>query len=763
MVEIRSRRILLDGRPAIVLAGEVHYFRVPRAEWADRLAKAKEVGCTAIASYIPWIWHETAAGEIDVTGRTRPERDVAAFVDLCRDHGLLFVARPGPFVMAELKNEGIPYRVYEEHPEIVATGWDGRPAPTHTVDYLAPAFLAEVRRWYAAVLPVLASRLEPSGGNVVALQLDNEIGMLAWVSNSPDLTDGLLADFRAWCENRDGEAVSARYPADTGWSWRRTVESPDEQWAAALRVDLGRFMRSRFAAYTRALTGLVHEYGITGIPLLVNVHGTEGGNGVPLAIGISQLVETYAGVPGLVAGSDHYLGDMSLDTTTDMHFVNACLMAVNDADQPLTSLEFEAGTGDYGGGLDRLYDAATTELKTRLCLAQGNRLLNYYLLAGGVNPPLDAPVGDGNDRISFTGERHGTAAPIGPLGERGLTFGPTERTCRAVAANAPWLADMDEEHDDLAMGFVLDAFMTEYHHPRSAVMTAVVEDLAAHRGPGQRKALWRSLLLAHYRFGAVDLQDPGVRLPALVALASGAHLDRPVQDRLLDHVAGGGRLLLLGPAPRLDLEGRECRVLLDALDIGVGVTLRDGPRSYPSVHGRDWADLIPETRVGWLQTLEPRSTTVVLADVDGRCCGVEAHVGGGRVVLLAAELPSMPRFFAAAAARLGVEPGLRVDADVPGVVVTTTRSPGGDRMLHVVNPTGYAARLTVAEAGVPFAGGALRIPAHSGHFLPWGLTTPWGRLGATAAEVTSVDDDGVHLGPSLLADGPGQDPTAYLR
>ena len=66
---------------------------------------------------------------------------------------------------------------------------------------------------------------------------------------------------------------------------------------------------------------------------------------------------------------------------------------------------------------------------------------------------------------------------------------------------------MDEEHDDLALGFMLDAFATEYHHPGQRVMTAVVDDLAAHRGPGQRKALWRSLLFAGFRFGAVDLQD----------------------------------------------------------------------------------------------------------------------------------------------------------------------------------------------------------------------------------------------------------------
>ena len=184
-------------------------------------------------------------------------------------------------------------------------------------------------------------------------------------------------------------------------------------------------MRERFARYVEALAESARRHGMTDVPFLVNIHGTEGGDGVPFAIGVSQLYRAYAGVPGLVAGSDHYIGDMSLATTADLHFINAAMAAVNGPDQPLTSLEFEAGTGDYGGGLDVLTDAATVDLKTRLCLAQGNRMINYYLLAGGINPPLDEPVGDGNDRLSFTGERHGTAAPIGALGERGLTFAGT--------------------------------------------------------------------------------------------------------------------------------------------------------------------------------------------------------------------------------------------------------------------------------------------------------------------------------------------------
>ena len=118
----------------------------------------------------------------------------------------------------------------------------------------------------------------------------------------------------------------------------------------------------------------------------------------------------------MLSGSDHYLGDLTIAQRRDLYLINAFMAAVHDADQPLTSVEFEAGTGDYGGDLATPYDPSAVDLKTRLCVAQGNRLINYYLFAGGINPPLDEPVGDGNDRIAFTGERHGTAAPVGPEG-----------------------------------------------------------------------------------------------------------------------------------------------------------------------------------------------------------------------------------------------------------------------------------------------------------------------------------------------------------
>ena len=91
------------------MSGEIHYFRVPRLEWHERTSKLRAAGCNAVASYIPWLCHEPVEGQVDLDGTTRPELDLGAFIDLCRAHDLYFVARPGPFVMAEMKNEGLPY------------------------------------------------------------------------------------------------------------------------------------------------------------------------------------------------------------------------------------------------------------------------------------------------------------------------------------------------------------------------------------------------------------------------------------------------------------------------------------------------------------------------------------------------------------------------------------------------------------------------------------------------------------------------------
>jgi beta-galactosidase len=733
-VHYERKRIIVDGRERLLLAGEVHYFRLRREDWQDRLDKAKRAGLNTIATYIPWLWHELADGTVDVDGRTLPERDLGAFLDLCHANGFLVIARPGPFVMAELKNEGLPFRVYTEHPEIVPVGWDGAPPTTRTVDYLAPAFLAEARHWYRHVIPVIAERLHPRGGPVVAVQLDNEVGMLAWVSNAPDLTDHLLDDFNGWL-GRQG--LAGHYPGPVG----RSAKDED---AARLMRDLGTFMRGRFARYFDELRAYAGEYGIAGVPFVVNIHGTGGGMAETFPIGISQLMASYSGVPGTLSGTDIYLGELTVTNAADLYLVNAFCDAVHDADQPLTSMEFEAGTGDYGCDLSHQYDPSAVDLKTRMCLAQGNKLLNYYLFAGGVNPPLDVPAGDGNGRIAFTGERHGFAAPVGPEGQLSPVYGPTTQVLRAARALAPQLAAMREEHDDVAIGFVPDHYLTEYHYPGSASVQAVLDDVVQTRGAGPRGTLARAMLFGGFRFGAVNLQD-GVPAAPVVALAGTTHLPAGVQDSLVAHLRAGGRLLLAGRVPALDMAGEPCTVLRDALGLRPLGTVRSSAEFFTSLTAHGWAAPRPETRTAFAELYEPAAGDTVLRELStGHGCGFDIPVGDGQAVVLATDYECDLDLWRAAFAALGSVPALRHTAAVPGVVLLTSVDDAEGRILHALNVSGYDQELTITEHGRPLLGGeTLRLPGRRALMLPLELSLGGLDVAYATAEAVATGDGSV--------------------
>jgi len=103
----KNGQFWLDGQPVLIQSGEFHYFRTPRAEWRQRLDLLKSAGFNAVASYIPWLWHEVEEGVTDLDGHSHPMRDLAGFLDLRRRRmGLWIIARPGPYINAETIDEG---------------------------------------------------------------------------------------------------------------------------------------------------------------------------------------------------------------------------------------------------------------------------------------------------------------------------------------------------------------------------------------------------------------------------------------------------------------------------------------------------------------------------------------------------------------------------------------------------------------------------------------------------------------------------------
>src|ERR1700761_9345225 len=81
---------LLDGRPFQMISGEMHYTRVPREAWRERMRMAKAMGLNTIGTYAFWNVHEPEKGVFDFTGN----HDIAAFVRAAAEEGLWVILRP---------------------------------------------------------------------------------------------------------------------------------------------------------------------------------------------------------------------------------------------------------------------------------------------------------------------------------------------------------------------------------------------------------------------------------------------------------------------------------------------------------------------------------------------------------------------------------------------------------------------------------------------------------------------------------------------
>jgi len=155
---------------------EIHYYRVPRERWELMILRARQSGANGVSTYIPWIHHEPVRGEVDLTGRTRPERDLVGFVELCAVAGLGFIAKPGPFCDSEMLGGGVPTWLLTAHPEWWAIRHDGEPyrhgdSHDERLSYDHPDAQAAAAGWLRSV----AGALEQfAGRSLWALQIDNE-------------------------------------------------------------------------------------------------------------------------------------------------------------------------------------------------------------------------------------------------------------------------------------------------------------------------------------------------------------------------------------------------------------------------------------------------------------------------------------------------------------------------------------------------------------------------------------------------------------
>lgn len=171
-VSIRDGRLWVGERHVPLLAGEVHYWRIPPSCWRAVLTSFKRLNLNVVATYIAWQFHETEPRVYDFDGATDPARDLGGFLRLCEEMGFDVFIRPGPFIYAEWKNAGVPDRVALLH-------------------RLSDDYREEAAHWMSAITAYLKPFFATNGGPIALFQADNEIDLFShWFEGSLGMDEG---------------------------------------------------------------------------------------------------------------------------------------------------------------------------------------------------------------------------------------------------------------------------------------------------------------------------------------------------------------------------------------------------------------------------------------------------------------------------------------------------------------------------------------------------------------------------------------------
>ena len=160
--EIKDGHFYWDSKIVSILSGEMHYSRIPHQYWRHRLQMMKGMGLTE-------------PGKWDFSG----DKDLAEYIKIAGEEGMMVILRPGPYVCAEWEYGGYP--------------WWLQNVPGMEVRRDNEVFLAHTKAYINRLYEEVGDLQCTKGGPIIMIQCENEFG--SYVSQRKDIP---LEEHRAY-------------------------------------------------------------------------------------------------------------------------------------------------------------------------------------------------------------------------------------------------------------------------------------------------------------------------------------------------------------------------------------------------------------------------------------------------------------------------------------------------------------------------------------------------------------------------------------
>lgn len=703
-----------DGKPFFLVSGEMHYFRVKKRDWPRHLEKMKKAGLDAVTTYIPWSWHEPEPGSFDLSGRTDPQRDIEGFLDLCGQLGLVLVVKPGPYILAEYQDQGIPKWLIAQHPEIQVCGPDGKPNNPFVASYMHPVYREYASKWFDRIIPPLSERQSSRGGPIIMMQICNEVGLQQWLSGCGDYNPATLAYFFRFLSGKYagiGELnrlYGTQYESfDKARAPHGNTECPAD---VARYRDWHEFHRWYYGLYMDDLVKDLRRRGID-VPFYENVPGWAYGRAVEFPVCLTQYNELTRKNPEVLLGLDHIPENVDFRNFHDAFIMTEMVRAVQACRLPVYSAEFQAGSREhsvrtYPGELELFYKSA---------LAGGVHGWNYYMFSQGKNPP-----GEGVYGPTFYWD-----TPLDDRGREQPLYSVVVSINRWIKANEDRLLGATRPAS-VAAAFYKPYYETEFLYPLFAKDKYFRPERAglSYDIKSVRDLFFYDGLLKSLHILNCPPELPDISLASVEDLLHYRQvwvfclefMDPATQQKLVDFVQAGGHAVFYPVLPSRDLEGRPCDVLRR------GLAVRETGVSTPVDTKVRYFDLEPVSSFGLIREIDCTDAGAV-ARIGEKVCGIVKTVGKGKAAILGTipnyQIEEHLDVFRRFLADEDIKPDI-IASDPDLTVIRRTGSEGSFIFVLNFHRVDKAAFLIVAgpeSLRIP-ATGRLFVPASTGLILP---------------------------------------------